>query len=511
MAALDALPGDRAFFGHPRGLATLFFTEMWERFSYYGMRALLLLFMTAPVASGGFGWDVAKAGPIYGLYTAMVYLAALPGGWVADRLIGQRRAVLWGGIIITLGHISLIFHSVSTFYLGLFLIVVGTGLLKPNISSMVGALYSESDARRDAGFSIFYMGINLGAFMAPLVCGFLAQSETFSAWLGAIGITPENSWHWGFGAAAVGMMLGVVQYVLGGRSLGEAGLYPDTHGDPVAQAKAKKVATWGTLATAVVLGPVAVLQYTGALSITMEDVTNWVGRLLIVLPVVYFAWLLTRKEWTREERMRLGAIPFFFLFAAIFWSAFEQAGSTLNLFADRFTDTRILGWEFPSSWFQSVNSVYIILLAPVFAWLWVKLGKRDPSSPMKFAMGLIFLSLGFLLLVPGARLAMTQDGGVSPFWLLGVYLLHTIGELCLSPVGLSTMTKLAPARVSGQMMGIWFLAASVGNFIGGQVGGLFESFPLPKLFGAIFLTTAASGVLLLLLVKPVRKLMGGVR
>jgi POT family proton-dependent oligopeptide transporter len=229
------------------------------------------------------------------------------------------------------------------------------------------------------------------------------------------------------------------------------------------------------------------------------------------LPVVYFAWLLTRKDWTRQERLRLGAIPFFFLFAAIFWSAFEQAGSTLNLFADRFTDTRILGWEFPSTWFQSANSIYIIMLAPVFAWLWVKLGKRDPSSPLKFAFGLIVLSLGFLLLVPGAQLAATQDGGVSPFWLLGVYLLHTIGELCLSPVGLSTMTKLAPARVGGQMMGIWFLAASVGNFIGGQVGGLFESFPLPKLFGAIFLTTAISGVVMLVLTPVVKRLMGAVR
>jgi POT family proton-dependent oligopeptide transporter len=510
-AVSDTALADRAFFGHPRGLATLFFTEMWERFSFYGMRALLLLFMTAPVAAGGFGWDVAKAGPIYGLYTAMVYLAALPGGWVADRLIGQRRAVLWGGVIIALGHLSLTFHSVNAFYLGLFLIVVGTGLLKPNISSMVGSLYSANDARRDAGFSIFYMGINLGAFLAPLVCGFLAQSETFRGWLGAGGITPENRWHWGCGAATVGMGLGVLQYVLGGRSLGEAGLHPDTHGDPVAQRKARRMAGWATAGLVVVALPLAVLQSTGRLLITVEGVTDWVGKLLIVLPVVYFAWLLTRKDWTRQERMRLGAIPFFFLFAAIFWSAFEQAGSTLNLFADRFTDTRVLGWKFPSTWFQSVNSIYIILLAPVFAWLWVKLGKRDPSSPLKFAFGLIFLSLGFLLLVPGASLATTQEGGVSPLWLLGVYFLHTVGELLLSPVGLSTMTKLAPVRVGGQMMGIWFLASAVGNFIGGQVGGLFESFPLPKLFGAIFLTTAVAGVVVLLLVRPMRKLMDGVR
>lgn len=502
---------DQSFFGHPRGLSTLFFTEMWERFSYYGMRALLLLFMTAPVAAGGFGWDVAKAGPIYGLYTAGVYLSALPGGWVADRLIGQRKAVLWGGIIITLGHLSLTLHSVQWFYLGLFLIVVGTGLLKPNISSMVGDLYTEGDARRDAGFSIFYMGINLGAFIAPLVCGFLAQSETFRNWLGIVGITPENSWHWGFGAAAVGMALGVIQYVLGARHLGDAGLKPETTDDPIERSRARRLAGGASLLTVIVTGPILYLQYTGMLALTVEDVTDWVGKLLITLPILYFVWLLTRKDWTKEERLRLGAIPFFFLFAAIFWSAFEQAGSTLNLFADRFTDTSIFGWEFPSTWFQSANSIYIILLAPVFAWLWVKLGKRDPSSPVKFALGLIFLSFGFLLLVPGSRLAIAGDGGVSPLWLLGVYLFHTIGELCLSPVGLSTMTKLAPARVGGQMMGIWFLATAVGNFIGGQVGGLFEAFPLPKIFGAIFLTTAGSGVLLLLLVRPIRRLMGGVR
>jgi POT family proton-dependent oligopeptide transporter len=441
----------------------------------------------------------------------MVYLAALPGGWIADRLIGQRRAVLWGGIVIALGHLSLTFHSVGAFYLGLFLIVAGTGLLKPNISSMVGALYSEDDARRDAGFSLFYMGINLGAFMAPLVCGFLAQSETFRGWLSTIGLTPESSWHWGFGAATVGMVLGVIQYVLGGRSLGDAGLHPDTHGDPVAQMKARRAAGWGSVALVAIGAPLLALQYAGIFEITVERVTDWVGTLLIILPVVYFAWLLTRKDWTRQERMRLGAIPFFFLFAAIFWSAFEQAGSTLNLFADRFTDTRVFGWAFPSTWFQSANSIYIILLAPVFAWLWVKLGKRDPSSPLKFAFGLLFLSLGFLLLVPGAKLALTQEGGVSPLWLLGVYFLHTVGELLLSPVGLSTMTKLAPVRVGGQMMGIWFLASAVGNFIGGQVGGLFETFPLPKLFGAIFLTTAAAGVLVLLLVRPMKKLMAGVR
>jgi POT family proton-dependent oligopeptide transporter len=507
-------PGGPTFFGHPLGLSTLFFTEMWERFSYYGMRALLLLFMTAPLAAGGLGWDTAKAGPIYGLYTALVYLTALPGGWIADRLIGQRRAVLFGGIIIACGHLSLTFHSLASFYFGLFLIVVGTGLLKPNISTMVGSLYGPDDPRRDAGFSIFYMGINIGAFLAPLVCGFLAQSDRFKSFLSGMGVSPESSWHWGFGAATVGMTLGVIQYALGGRRLGQAGLRPARSGDPAEEAADRRQKRNFLVAVGVFVVLAALLfalETTGALTITASGVTSAVGYVLVIIPFVYFIYLFRTPGFTSVERKRMGAIFLFFIFASLFWSAFEQAGSTLNLFADRFTRTTVLGFHYPSSWFQSVNSMFLWLLAPVFAWLWLTLGRRQPSSPAKFAYGLFFVGLGFLVIAFGAMASGPKGGLVSPMWLIAVYLLHTIGELCLSPVGLSTMTKLAPVRVTSQMMGIWFLASSVGNYVGGRVAGLFEKLPLPNLFGAVFGVCMLFTLIAIVLVKPMRNLMGGVR
>jgi POT family proton-dependent oligopeptide transporter len=500
---------DRGFFGHPRGLSTLFFTEMWERFSYYGMRAILLLFMTAPAAAGGLGWDAATAGPLYGLYTAMVYLTALPGGWIADRILGQRRTVFWGGVVIALGHVSLTVHSMAFFYLGLFLIVIGTGLLKPNISTMVGSLYTAEDNRRDAGFSIFYMGINIGAFFAPLVCGFLAQSDAFKGFLQNAGMDPRNSWHWGFGAAAVGMGLGLLQYVLGGKRLAGAGLAPDRRDPGLYRKDVRSL----LIAVGVFAGAVAILagvHSAGLFTITTERVTDFVGYVLIGFPFLYFAFLLTRPGWSPVERKRLFTIPLFFLFAALFWAAFEQAGSTLTLFAERMTRTSFLGFEFPSSWFQSVNSLYIFFLAPFFAWLWVSLGRREPSSPSKFAYGLLFAALGFLVMVPAALAAGENGSQVSPMWLLTVYFLHTIGELCLSPVGLSTMTKLAPERVVGQMMGVWFLASSVGNFLSGQAAGFFEAMPLPRLFGAMFLVLLVFTLVAVALVRPIRRLMSGV-
>ena len=498
-------PEAGGFFGHPAGLSTLFFTEMWERFSFYGMRAILLLFMTAAVTEGGLGWSAAKAGPIYGLYTALVYLTALPGGWIADRILGQRKSVLVGGIIIALGHVSLTFHSLAFFYLGLVLIVTGTGLLKPNISTMVGGLYTPEDARRDAGFSIFYMGINLGAFISPLVCGFLAQSTQFRGFLQSHGMNPANSWHWGFGAAAVGMTLGLIQYVLGGRRLGSVGAQPATAGDPAVQARDRRNLLLG-LAVFAVLVLAAVL-----LRIAMADVTKYVGYSLLVIPILYFAFLFS-QQWTAEERKHLWAILLFFVFASLFWSAFEQAGSTLNLFAERLTRNSLFGFQYPASWLQSVNSAFIWMLAPVFAWLWIALGRRrkEPSSPAKFAYGLFFVGAGFLVMVGAALASGPQGGRVSPAWLLTVYLLHTVGELCLSPVGLSTMTKLAPARVVSQMMGIWFLASSVGNFIGGQVAGLFEKFPLPWIFGAVFGVCMLFTLIAVVLIKPIRRLMGDV-
>ena len=484
---------DTSFFGHPRGLATLFFTEMWERFSYYGMRALLVLYMTAAVADGGLGFDAATGGAIYGLYTSMAYMAALPGGWVADRLIGQRRAVLYGGLVIASGHFSMAIPSLATFYLGLVLIVIGTGLLKGNVSVIVGQLYTAEDQRRDAGFSIFYMGINLGAFLAPLVCGYLGQ---------------RINWHFGFGAAGIGMTIGVIQYVLGQRHLGTAGQEPVPAPSPAAgEALRRKASGWGAAALALLV-VVGVGGYTGALPVSAVGIANAAGVGLLLSTVVFFGWLFTSSDWTPVERRRLVVVAVLFLASALFWSVFEQAGSTLNLFADRDTDTRLFGLAFPSSWFQSVNSFFIFTLAPVFAWIWVRLaaGGREPSSPGKFVIGLVAVGLGFVILMPPAAAA-AAGTKASPMWLILTYLLHTIGELSLSPVGLSAMTKLAPARIAGLVMGVWFLGTSVGNFIGGRVGGLYESLALPTLFGTVGGFAIVAGLILLAFVGPMRRML----
>ncbi|HUG26952.1 MAG TPA: peptide MFS transporter [Gemmatimonadales bacterium] len=497
---------DTAFFGHPAGLSTLFFTEMWERFSFYGMRALLILFMTAPIAAGGLGFDVAKAGAIYGTYTGMVYLLALPGGWLADRVLGLQKSVLWGGVLIMLGHISLAMPGLSSFYLGLVLVVLGTGLLKPNISALVGTLYSPDDVRRDAGFSIYYMGINLGAFLAPLVTGWFAQGETWPRVLESMGMSPQSSWHWGFAMAAVGMAAGLVQYVLGAKHLGTAGLHPALGNDPAAAAHERRRAWLALGVTVGALALVAMLASSGIITLNAVRVANALGVVILLVVVAFFAWLFLSSDWNPEERKRLVVILVLFLGASVFWSAFEQAGSTLNLFAERSTDNRMFGIAFPASWFQSANAFFIILLAPVAALIWVRLGTKDPSSPAKFALGLGFLSAGFGVMVVAAGLS--QGGAlVSPMWLLLAYLLHTIGELCLSPVGLSAMTRLAPARVTGLMMGVWFLATSVGNWIGGQIATFYEALSLPSLFGAITAFVGLAAVVMALLIVPIRRMM----
>jgi proton-dependent oligopeptide transporter, POT family len=494
VAATDTRLHDRAFFGHPRGLSTLFFTEMWERFSYYGMRVLLILFMTAPVAAGGLGFETSVAGAIYGLYTSMVYMTSLPGGWIADRLIGPRRAVLYGGILIASGHFSMAFPSVATFYLGLTLIVFGTGLLKGNVAVIVGQLYSSDDPRRDAGFSIFYMGINLGAFIAPLVTSYLGQ---------------RIDWHLGFTVAGIGMVLGLVQYVLGGKYLGDAGLHPSPAKSPAAARQLKQRTQWGGGIAAALLVLFAAGMYTGAIPITAKQIADAAGVSLVGLTIAFFVWLFLSGEWTSAERKRLYAILALFLAATVFWSEFEQAGSTLNLFADRATRTSILGWEFPSGYFQSLQPMFIITLAPVFAWIWIRLGARQPTSPAKFALGLIFVGAGFAILVVAAQLA--ENGvKVSPWWLVGTYLLHTLGELSLSPVGMSAFTKLAPGRVAGLMMGVFYLAISGGNFIGGRLASLYGSMPLPQLFGLIAAVGIGGGLMMFALTPPIKRLMGDV-
>lgn len=443
--------------GHPRGLGPLFFTELWERFSYYGMRAILVLYMVATPAQGGLGFDVKRAASIYGTYTMAVYLTALPGGLAADYLLGARLAVFLGGLIIACGHFSMVFHSMTFFYLGMILIAVGTGLLKPNISAMVGGLYRENDPRRDSGFSIFYMSINLGAFFAPLVCGYLAQSQSFKNFLAGRGYEPTGSWHWGFGAAGVGMIFGLIVYVLNGRRLAHVGK----------KVKVKKVVS------------------------TAETASQ----------------SLTTDDWKR-----IAAIFIFFVFTILFWGAYEQKGASLNLFAAKLVRTEIFGRSFPSSYLQSLTPLFVILLAPLFSMIWVRLRERQPSSPVKFTLGLVFIGVAYLLMIPASIL--TVSGKVSPLWLVGLYFLEVCGEMCLSPVGLSTVTKLSPAKLVGIMMGVWFLASSVGSKLAGYLSGFFVADnpgQLLRLYGGIAAGLLVSAAILGLLTPSIKRLMGDVR
>lgn len=481
---------------HPRGLYPLFFTELWERFSYYGMRALLTLFMVAPAAIGGLGYDNHRAGMIYGTYTMSVYMLSIPGGFLADNFLGARRSVLVGGIIIACGHFTLALNSETAFLLGLGLIAIGTGMLKPNISTMVGSLYADGDVRRDAGFSIFYMGINLGAFAAPLVTGWLAQSDQFKDVLLGWGMDPAHSWHWGFAAAGVGMTIGLIVYLALGRRLAHVGLPPESNSRR----------PWSKLAL-VLVGAGALFAF-----VYLSDVNEnfrWLRYGYIVLPVLAIAWFGFRASL---DARRIAAVLVFSLAALVFMAFFEQAGSTISLFGDQLTRTEILGYKFPSAWFQSVNSLFVILLAPVFAWLWLRLGDKQPSSPLKFTLGLAFLGLSFLLMVPAARL--TVEGKVSPLWIIGLFFLQTLGELCLSPVGLSTMTKLAPQKLLGLVMGIWFLAAALGNKLAGVMSGEFtatDGHALATFFLNQSLWIGGATLVLVLCIPWLKRLMGTVK
>jgi POT family proton-dependent oligopeptide transporter len=484
--------------GHPRGLYTLFMTEMWERFSYYGMRALLVLFMVDQIENGGLGFSDQTATAVYGLYTAAAYLLALPGGWIADRLTGAQRAVFLGGVVIMCGHFALAVPSIGTFFLGLVLVAMGTGLLKPNISALVGELYPEGDERRDAGFTIFYMGINIGAAAGPLICGWLAR----------------DSWHYGFAAAGVGMLFGLIQYRLSREHLGEAGYSPAVvQGRDTRQFRLKSWLAIG-LGVTVVLGLLAA-GLSGAIRFDAVRLAQGTTTLIAIVAIVYFIGLFVFGGLTVEERGRVIVILALFLAAAMFWAGFEQAGSSLNLFAERYTIRQFGNFEIPAAWFQSLNPALIILLAPFYSMLWIALARRhlDPSSPLKFAIGLVILGLGFAVMIGASRLV---AGGqqVLPTWLFFTYLLHTMGELALSPVGLSSVSRLAPRRFVGQMMGVWFLANSLGYIIAGLIAGEFNADAvdeMPDLYLQIVLTTVGSGVLLALLAKPLRRMMQGGR
>ena len=483
---------------HPRGLMTLFFTEMWERFSYYGMRALLILYLAEATIgqNPGMGLDVATSGAIYGLYTGLVYLLGLPGGWVADQLWGQRKAVFVGGCIIAAGHFSMAVPNDFNFFLGLILIIMGTGLLKPNVSSVVADLYPEGGARRDAGFSIFYMGINVGAFAGPLICGWLGQN-----W----------NWHWGFSAAGFGMVLGLIQFRLGYGRLGDAGvLRSERTAEQLASLSRRFFGGCAALAAALVA--FGYLVSSGAIPITLTDIAEGLAAVIITVVVVYFVYLMVFGGHNDVEKKKIVAIFWFALLAVIFWSGFEQAGSSLNLFAENYTDRTIGSWSYPASWLQSVNAFFIVCLAPVFGWLWVWLANRNanPSTAVKFALGLLGLAAGFFVIAWGAANA-TPESPVSASWLIVMYFLHTVGELALSPVGLSAVTKLAPPSRVSQMMGLWFVATSLGNVVAGLVAGRLEALEPSPLFFAVTTIIGSAGFVALLASPFIKRLMGDVK
>ena len=477
-------------FGHPRGLLTLFLTEMWERATYYGMRAILILFMTALVAEGGLGLDDRTASSVYGLYISFTYLSSLWGGWVADRLIGQQRAIIYGGALITIGNALLVVSNTGFFFVGLVVIVFGTGLLKPNISAIVAQLYPEGGSRRDAGFSIFYMGINVGAFVGQLMVPIIAAAA---------------GWKIGFVVPALGMLFGLWQFIVGRKHLQGAG----------AEAPGARTGSWPAWALIGIVAVIVVLGLTGRLEfnpVAIAVTANWA---MIALAAGYFAYLLLFAGLDRLEKGRVFVMIALFAACAMFWAGFEQAGASFTLFAERYTDRDLFGWEIPGGAVQGANSLFIIIFAPIVASIWVALGKRnmDPSAPAKFALGLILMGVGFLVMFFAAGYVVSGEK-VLPTWLLLTYLFHTFGELCLSPVGLSSMTKLAPPRFVGQVMGVWFLATAIGNNLAGQFAGGIDANNLPAMPGEflyLFWWGTIAGLVLLMLTPFIKRLMGGVK
>jgi POT family proton-dependent oligopeptide transporter len=478
---------------------------MWERFTFYGMRAVLILFLVASVVSGGLGLDDKTAAAIYGLYNAAVYLAALPGGWIADRLIGAQRAVMLGGLFITAGNLLLaISTSPKGFYIGLVIIILGVGLLKPNVSAIVASLYPEGGARLDSAFTIFYIGINIGGALGPLVIP-LAQYY--------FGLRA------GFGAGAVFMILGVLQFYFTRKYLGDAGVNSaPIHAAGSATAVVPRGKQWLRLWIGVAALVLVILAASaGWIPVDALRLGQSAAYVIGGMGVLYFAYYFIFADLTTEERRRGVVLVVLFCGCALFFSGFEQAGSSLNLFAERYTD-RMLGWfhfEIPTGWFQSLNSIFIIMFAPFFAWLWIALARRNlnPSAPAKFAIGVMLMGSGFLVMAAAAAIV-AHGAKVLPYWLIMTYLLHTFGELCLSPVGLSYFTKLAPKRFVGQMMGMWFLATSLGNLVAGLIAGEFDAnnvAAMPGQYMHIVYFSVGLGAVLLVLSRPVKKLMGNVQ
>jgi proton-dependent oligopeptide transporter, POT family len=484
--------------GHPTGLFVLFFTEMWERFSYYGMRAILLLFLLDNVR-GGMGLYEPEGAAIYGIYTASVYLLSLPGGYIADTMLGQKKAIWLGGLIIMLGHIVLAIPGGSAlFYVGLVTVAVGTGLLKPNISTLVGELYPEGGARKDSAFSIFYMGINIGSLLGITVVGYLGQ---------------KVGWHYGFGSAAIAMALGLVTFRLFGQQ------YISALGNqPIKTLSADNQTTgnrslWIFVAGLVLL--MAVLQVTHVLDLTTpQGLAQGFGAIISCIALGYFAYILLAGGLDLVEKKRVVVLFTFFLASAFYWAGNEQQGSSLQIFADRYTDLNLFGWQMPSSWFQNLNPAFILIFSPVLATLWIFLANRkiNFSVPAKFATSLLLVGVAYVVMIFASQLALT--GSVtSPFYLVFTYLFFTLGELFLSPVGLSAFSKLAPKRYVSQLMGVWFIGSSLGNLMAGLFAGGFDAKnvqQMPALFQSVAVVLLLGGVVMLFFAKPLKRLMGGI-
>jgi POT family proton-dependent oligopeptide transporter len=479
--------------GHPRGIHALFFTEMWERMSYYGMRALLVLFMVDQMR-GGMGLKDEQAAAIYGLYTALVYVAALPGGWIGDRLLGAKASVWWGGIVIAAGHLILGIDNSSAFYLGLVVIALGSGLLKSNMSTMVGLLYPEGGARRDAGFTLFYMGINVGALLGQVICSNLGE---------------HVAWRWGFSVAAAGMILGLAQFHLSRHHLQGIGDWKPHAGQNVRR-------DWGLFIGAMVMvSTITMLCVTGVVAFDPIPVAQWTSLVIVLIAVLFFGWAFLFAGLSGIELQRLVVIVILFLAAVIFFAGFEQAGSSFSLFAERYTQRTIGSWTLAAGMFQSLNPLFVILLSPLVAALWVALGRRgsQPLLATKLSWGLLLLAAGFVVAAVASARALAQ-GPVWPTWLVSIYLLHTIGELFLSPVGLSAITKLSPPRLTGQMMGVWFLGSSLGNLLAGLLAGEVTgdaAAQMPARFIQVVFTAGAAGLLLWFCARWIHKLMPDIK
>lgn len=479
-------------FGQPRGIATLFLTEMWERFSYYGTRAILILFMTAAAAKGGLGLSDKTASSVYGLYLAGGYFSGIFGGWISDRLIGQQRAVLAGGVFIMTGNALMASSSELLFFVGLLVAMLGVGLLKPNISAIVAQLYPEGGSRRDAGFSIFYMGINTGSFLGSGLVPIAAKAF---------------GWHTGFALPSIGMLLGLIQFLATRYYLGARGLER--------AADARRGSWIPVIVLAVAIAVVTGLALQGSLQIDANAIATAATWLMVILAVGYFTYLAFFAGLKGAERMRVYVMAALFVGSAMFWAGYEQMGASFNLFADRYTDRIAFGYEIPAGVLQGVNPALIIIFAPVLAAVWISLGRRnrDFSAPFKFALGLLFMGAGFLVMYI-ASLHVIAGVKVLPTWLVLTYFLHTLGELCLSPVGLSSMTKLAPSRFVGQVMGLWFLSMALGGNLAGQLSGEYDSsnlLSLPGLFLKIFWWGAVGGGVMLFFTPWLKRLMGDVR